>query len=71
MTGANDGLSATGLSTDDLGIDNLGRDSAGMVGPGVDGASMIMDNEVDIIVREKQTDTDSEIYYTRARTEPK
>ena len=53
MTGANDGFNATGLGTDDLGIDSLVTDSAGIVGPGTDGARMMINNEVDIIAREK------------------
>ena len=45
-----------------------GVDSADAIGPTIDSASVMIDGEINIVVREKRTNTDNEIYYTRTRT---
>ena len=54
----------TGVGADSLAATGPNVDDADAVGPGADSNSVMIDGEVHIIAREKQTYADSEIYYT-------
>ena len=58
----------TSTIADAPGSTSPGTDGADAVGPTTDSASVMIDGEINIVVREKRTNTNSEIYYTRART---